>query len=124
MSAGLHTPSMGTGMFLQRRRVSECATQIAVDVCLGREVQFLEELGRDGDAARGLDLLERSLGVVRDVQMLVVAIAEGACDLAVSKRRTVQRRCGLLPLLKSFSSTGEVMSGVGAVRFSLFIVRS
>jgi hypothetical protein len=59
---------------LQWRWIANSLSQVALDLVQGREVDLLEELGRDGDAACGLDLAERSVCVYIGVEVVSDAI--------------------------------------------------
>ena len=60
---------------IQRSRVTEGLTQIAFDLILGRQVQFLEEFRRYGDATCCPNLMERSTGIDRSIEVPMSAIS-------------------------------------------------
>lgn len=57
---------------LQWGRIREGLSQLTGDLILRREIDLLEELGRDGDAARGLDLPERIVHVFGVVEVIAL----------------------------------------------------
>lgn len=63
------------GAILHWRRVTEHLSQITLDIVLWREVQLLEEFGRDGNAASCPDSIQGS-AMVHAVVEVVCTVAE------------------------------------------------
>lgn len=90
------------GQHLQRGRVTKGLAKVAVNGALGREVELLEELWGNGNAAGGPDLLQ---GVVR-VDVVVEVFVMGVYKSQKGKLALVEVAGSLKPCTppKSFSS--------------------
>lgn len=84
---------------LQWSWVTKGLAQVTCDLVLWREVELLEELWRDGNAARGLDLPQGSLGVVVGTKVIAFMLRQYCPYIS-----TINLRQSLpLPFSKSFS---------------------
>lgn len=54
--------------------IAESLTEIAFDAILGREVELLKQLGREGDASSGADTLEGAVGMFIAFQVLTAFV--------------------------------------------------
>lgn len=84
------------GVNLHRRWVTESLSEIASYLVLGRKIDLLEQLRRDGQAARGPDLPQR-------IVCIMVAVEVVAWMHRISLR-AAPRGGQRLPFEKSFSS--------------------
>ena len=83
-------------LHLHWSRVANGLSELTRDLVLGREVDLLEQLRRDGQAARGLDLPQRIIGIMVVIEMI-------ACNV-VSTSSLAFYLAGNVLFEKSFSS--------------------
>ena len=72
-------------------RVTDSLSELTSDLVLRREVDLLEQLWGDGQAARGADLPQRIIGIVVVVEMVVcIKLSAGILAWDTTQERTVR----------------------------------
>jgi hypothetical protein len=131
--------------------VSESLAKVTGDLVLRREIDLLEQLWRDGDAARSLDLPERGIGVHAVVEVIsswlreTLALVANSIEMVQYCRQCVscqRRSIDVKPKTLNINATVDGSQfdwegrddalpfsksfsiGPGAVRFALFCVVS
>ena len=70
-------------------RVANGLSELTRDLVLGREVDLLEQLRRDGQAARGLDLPQRIIGIMVVIEMVACNVVSPSSMSAFNLARNV-----------------------------------